>query len=132
MSGKQIQFTMPDGTKILGKEEFSKVSGITMYRLAIILRRGNFNFIEKGKGYKFEYLYKLIGERPYMPNPIGINGRIKMGRPVIKIKPKEEFIGDIYNFVGDFVTKHLNGNLVMTYSKERFEMYLNRIFNFVI
>jgi hypothetical protein len=129
-SGKQIEFTLPNGTKIMGKDEFANVTGITMYRLAMYLRRGGTFFEHKGKRYDHRKILKVLSHRDYIPNPLG---RRKMGRPVTKVKPPRELEGDDYRVVGNFVMKYSNeGKLSKTYPIDRFELYLNTLLKFVL
>jgi hypothetical protein len=127
-SGKQIEFTFPCGKKIMGKQDFSKAIGISMYKLSLIIKHNKTFFEEKGKTYKFCKIFKVLTRRQYIPNP---NGRPTRGRPITTMIPSKNCNYDKYNFVGDHVVRYNHaGTLLMTYHKDRFEMYLKKFFMF--
>jgi hypothetical protein len=128
-SGKYIEFTLPEGTKILGKEDFMERIGITHYRLSLHLRRGGSFFDHEGQRYYYKKILKLMRPRDYIPNPLG---RPKMGRPVTKVK-RIVHKGDDYRFSGCFVMRYASdGTLSKTYHRERFELYLNTLLKFIL
>lgn len=124
MSGKYMQFTLPNGKKINGKFAFCKEIGIKIHVLNSKLNV-NQRFTHDGLTYKYDYVYALMGERDYIPNPTGTKVK-DIEKSNVRYRCQRFKFSDTHVF--EFGGK---GNLLMTYSKERFEQKINKLFCFV-
>lgn len=124
MSGKYIQFTLPCGKKINGKSTFCKQTGIKIHILNSKLNV-NQKFTHNDLTYKYEYIYGFMAPREYIPNSTGTKSK-DIEKPNVKHRCTRFKFSDTH--VYEFGAK---GNLLMTYSKDRFEQKINKLFCFV-